>query len=203
MLTLLEEELMRRLCETSGLGLVRHTSSVIAATSGAVAIGDLSVAAGVSSTHLAQRSRSSSASRRSGWPHLPFAAAVLSINPAEPFDWADLAARRLLRPGHFGDEFWAFTGLTPTGTSKSADSSCAQSRRRLEGLPLPPIDFLQERRLTTHYLEATRKQRKPPGPRSHVRSVSVDGFLVDENDQPGPLFNWSISGDVPLDEWGS
>ena len=34
MLTLLEEELMRRLCETAGLGLVRHTSSVIAATSG-------------------------------------------------------------------------------------------------------------------------------------------------------------------------
>jgi methylphosphotriester-DNA--protein-cysteine methyltransferase len=55
MLTLLEEELLRRLCETAGLGLVRHTSSVIAATSGAVAIGDLRVAAGVSSTHLAQR----------------------------------------------------------------------------------------------------------------------------------------------------
>ncbi|MGI5489402.1 hypothetical protein [Microtetraspora malaysiensis] len=50
MLTLLEEELMRRLCETAGLRPVRHTSSVIAATSGAVAIGDLSVAAGVSST---------------------------------------------------------------------------------------------------------------------------------------------------------
>src|SRR3954471_1809529 len=55
MLTLLEEELMRRLCETAGLGLVRHTSSIIAATGGAVAIGDLSVAAGVSGTHLAQR----------------------------------------------------------------------------------------------------------------------------------------------------
>jgi methylphosphotriester-DNA--protein-cysteine methyltransferase len=46
---------MRRLCETAGLGLVRHTSSVIATTTGAVAIGDLSVAAGVSTTHLAQR----------------------------------------------------------------------------------------------------------------------------------------------------
>ena len=55
MLTLLEEELTRRLCETAGLGLVRHTSSVIAAATGAVAIGDLSVATGVSSTHLAQR----------------------------------------------------------------------------------------------------------------------------------------------------
>ena len=35
-LGLLEEELMRRLCETAGLGLVRHTSSVIAATGGSV-----------------------------------------------------------------------------------------------------------------------------------------------------------------------
>ena len=33
-------------------------------------------------------------------------------------------------------------------------------------------------------------------------SVSVDGFVVDENDQPGPLFDWLSSGDVPLDESG-
>ena len=33
-------------------------------------------------------------------------------------------------------------------------------------------------------------------------SVSVDGFLSDENDQPGPLFDWLSSGDVPLDESG-
>jgi hypothetical protein len=72
MLTQLEEELMRRLCETVGLGLVRHTSSVIAATSGAVAIGDLSVAAGVSSTHLAQRFKPALPSpllnSETGWP---------------------------------------------------------------------------------------------------------------------------------------
>ena len=55
MLTLLEEELMRRMCDTAGLGLVRHTSSVIAATSGAVAIDELRVSAGVSSTHLPKR----------------------------------------------------------------------------------------------------------------------------------------------------
>ena len=30
-------------------------------------------------------------------------------------------------------------------------------------------------------------------------SVSVDGFVADENDQPGPLFDWLSSGDVPLD----
>jgi dihydrofolate reductase len=33
-------------------------------------------------------------------------------------------------------------------------------------------------------------------------SVSVDGFIADETDQPGPLFDWLTSGDVPLDESG-
>ncbi|MFK3677087.1 dihydrofolate reductase family protein [Microbacterium sp. NPDC090218] len=33
-------------------------------------------------------------------------------------------------------------------------------------------------------------------------SVSVDGFIADENDQPGPLFDWLLSGDVPLDDGG-
>ena len=34
-------------------------------------------------------------------------------------------------------------------------------------------------------------------------SVSVDGFIADRNDQPGPLFDWLTSGDVPLDESGA
>lgn len=33
-------------------------------------------------------------------------------------------------------------------------------------------------------------------------SVSVDGFVADEDDQVGPLFDWLSSGDVPLDESG-
>ena len=33
-------------------------------------------------------------------------------------------------------------------------------------------------------------------------SVSVDGFIADESDRPGPLFDWMSSGDVPLDEGG-
>ena len=36
MMTVLEDELMRRLRETAGLELVRHASSLIAETSGAV-----------------------------------------------------------------------------------------------------------------------------------------------------------------------
>ena len=31
-------------------------------------------------------------------------------------------------------------------------------------------------------------------------SVSVDGFIADENDRPGPIFEWLTSGDVPLDD---
>lgn len=33
-------------------------------------------------------------------------------------------------------------------------------------------------------------------------SVSVDGFIADEDDQPGPLFDWLIGGEVPLDDSG-
>lgn len=33
-------------------------------------------------------------------------------------------------------------------------------------------------------------------------SVSVDGFIAADDDQPGPLFDWLMSGDVPLDDSG-
>jgi dihydrofolate reductase len=33
-------------------------------------------------------------------------------------------------------------------------------------------------------------------------TVSIDGFIADENDQPGALFDWLLSGDVPLDDSG-
>ena len=33
-------------------------------------------------------------------------------------------------------------------------------------------------------------------------SVSVDGFIADEKDDPGPIFEWLVSGDVPLDDSG-
>ena len=80
MLTLLEEELMRRLCET-----------------------------------------------------------VFAINPARPVDWGDLAGGAgYFDQAHFGHEFRAFTGLTPT--------RYVEVRRRflrehpghvMEGWPLP------------------------------------------------------------------
>jgi methylphosphotriester-DNA--protein-cysteine methyltransferase len=116
MLTLLENELRRRLRETAGLGLVRHTSTVIASTSGTVAIGDLSEAAGVSNTHLAQRFKALigitpkrlARSQR-------FASTMLAIDPADLIDWGDVAAGAgYFDQAHFGHEFREFTGLTPT-----------------------------------------------------------------------------------------
>ena len=116
MLTLLEDQLMQLVCETAGLGLVRHTSSVIAAATGAVAIGELSVAAGVSSTHLAQRFKEviGVTPKRLARAYR-FTATVLAIDPAGPVDWAELAARAgYYDQAHFGNDFRTFTGLTPT-----------------------------------------------------------------------------------------
>jgi len=33
-------------------------------------------------------------------------------------------------------------------------------------------------------------------------TVSVDGFIANDSDDPGPLFDWLTSGDVPLDDDG-
>lgn len=116
MLTLLEGELVRRLRGTPGLGLVRQATRVIAATGGAVAIGDLRVAAGVSSTHLAQRFKEliGITPKRLARTHR-FVATVFSIDFAEPIDWGEVASGAgYFDQAHFGREFRAFTGLTPT-----------------------------------------------------------------------------------------
>ena len=140
MLTLLEDELLRRSRETVGLGLVRHTSSVIAATSGAAAISDLSVAAGVSSTHLAKRFKEVIGVTPKRFARTNrFVATVFAIDPAGPVDWASLACDAgYFDQAHLGHEFRAFTGLTP--------NQYVDARRRflrehpghvLDGWPLP------------------------------------------------------------------
>ncbi|HIY66166.1 MAG TPA: helix-turn-helix domain-containing protein [Candidatus Agrococcus pullicola] len=140
MLTLLEEELMRRLRETPDMGLVRQASNVIAATRGAVAISDLRDSAGVSDTHLAQRFKAliGVTPKRLARSYR-FAAAVFSVNFAEPIDWGAVAhGAGYFDQAHFGHEFRAFTGLTPT--------RYVDGRRRflrehpghtLDGWPLP------------------------------------------------------------------
>ncbi|WP_220449390.1 helix-turn-helix domain-containing protein [Nonomuraea longispora] len=116
MLTSLEDELLWRLRETAGLGLVRHTGSVIEAAAGAVAIGDLSAAAGVSNTHLAQQYKAliGVTPKRLARTYR-FAATVYAIDPAGPVNWAELAGRAgYFDQAHFSHEFRTFTGLTPT-----------------------------------------------------------------------------------------
>ncbi len=140
MLTLLEDELLRRVCETPGLGLVRQASSVIAATSGAVAIGDLSVAAGVSSTHLTQRFKEliGVTPKRLARSYR-FTSTVLAIDVTAPIDWADVAARAgYSDQAHFGHEFREFTGLTPTRYVEVRRRFLREHpEQALEGWPLP------------------------------------------------------------------
>ncbi|MGD9998682.1 MAG: dihydrofolate reductase family protein [Ilumatobacteraceae bacterium] len=45
-------------------------------------------------------------------------------------------------------------------------------------------------------------EARPAGKVVMYASASVDGFIADENDQPGPLFDWLTGGDVPLDDSG-
>lgn len=140
MLTLLEEELIRRLGDAAGLRLVRHTSRVIAATSGAVAIDALRVSAGVSSTHMAQRFKEliGVTPKRLARSYR-LTAAVFSINPAEAIDWADLAVGAgYFDQAHFGHEFRAFTGLTPTRYVEVRRRFLAEHPGHvLDGWPLP------------------------------------------------------------------
>jgi hypothetical protein len=42
------------------------------------------------------------------------------------------------------------------------------------------------------------EEREPVDKVVLYSTVSVDGFIADENDQPGPLFDWMSSGDVPV-----
>ena len=73
----------------------------------------------------------------------------------------------------------------------------------LDGWPLPADLFLA--RATAHdtlIWGHPKAKESPVGKVVMYSSVSVDGFVADENDQPGPLFDWLSNGDVPLDESG-
>ncbi|MGC0141838.1 helix-turn-helix domain-containing protein [Pseudactinotalea sp. Z1732] len=140
MLTLLEAALTRQLRDIPGLDLVRHASAAIAATGGTVPIGDLIVARGVSSTLLARRFQQviGVTPKRLARAHR-FSTTVLALDPADPIDWADFAARAgYFDQAHFAHEFREFTGFTPT--------RYVEVRRRflrehpghvLDGWPLP------------------------------------------------------------------
>lgn len=116
MLALLEERLVRRMRDVPGLELVREAATAIIETSGTVAIGELTAASGVSSTHLAQRFKEIVGVTPKRFARTRrFAATLFAIDFAAPIDWADVAARAgYFDQAHFVHDFRAFTGLTPT-----------------------------------------------------------------------------------------
>lgn len=83
---------MQRLRAINGLDIVRHMSSAIAETGGAVPISDLGVAARASSTYLAKRFKDviGVTPKRLARSYR-FTATVLAINVAAPIDWGDVA----------------------------------------------------------------------------------------------------------------
>src|SRR5262245_48414253 len=92
-------------------------------------------------------------------------------------------------------------GSRRPGTSKSGGGSCRNIPATFwTAGRCRPIEFLQEREPTTRYVADTPKaEEHVVGKVVMNASVSVDGFIADENDQPGTLFDWLVSGDVPLD----
>ncbi len=140
MLTLFEEELMRRLRELDGLDVVRHLSTAIAETGGTVPINELDLAVRVSSTYLARRFKAvvGITPKRLARSHR-FTSTVLAIDVAAPIDWADVAARAgYFDQAHFVHEFREFTGLTPTRYVEVRQRFLREHPdHALEGWPLP------------------------------------------------------------------
>jgi hypothetical protein len=119
-------------------------SSVIAAARGAVAIGDLSVTAGVSSTHLAQQFKKliGVTPKRLARTYR-FTATVFAIDPAGPW-------RRLLRPGTPRPRVPGVNRAHDDPVRRSPAAVPARTSRPRAGADrCRPIDFLQERQLTT------------------------------------------------------
>src|SRR5262249_9470951 len=148
----------------------------------------------------------SSASRRSDWP-AP-GASPPPCSRSTPPDRSTGATWPVARATSTRPTSATSSGRSPgshrPGTSKSGGASCANIPATCwTAGRCRPIDFLQERRLTPRYFGGTPKaEESPVGKVVMYSSVSVDGFVADDNDRPGPLFDWLTSGDVPLDESG-
>ena len=113
-----EDELRSRLAEAPprGLDVVRYTGGRLASAHGAVPVGALTEAAGVSTNHLATQFKSHVGVTPKRVARIyRFARLILSVDALGPVDWAELAhAAGYFDQAHFGKEFKDFTGHTPT-----------------------------------------------------------------------------------------
>lgn len=117
-LRVLEEELRSRLTEAPahGLDLVRYAGGRLETCHGAVSVGALTDATGVSGTHLATQFKSHVGVTPKRVARIyRFARLILSVDALRPVDWSTLAqAAGYFDQAHFSREFKDFTGHTPT-----------------------------------------------------------------------------------------
>jgi AraC-like DNA-binding protein len=117
-LRILEEELRSRLAEApaGGLDLVRHTGGQLATCHGAIPVGALADAAGVSSTHLATQFKAHVGITPKRVARIyRFARLILTVDARRPVDWPRLAQTAgYFDQAHLSREFKDFTGHTPT-----------------------------------------------------------------------------------------
>jgi AraC-like DNA-binding protein len=117
-LRVLEAELRSRLAEapSRGLGLVQRTGGLLETSHGAVPVGALTEAAGVSGNHLATQFKSHVGVTPKRVARLyRFARLILSVDALRPVGWSELAhAAGYSDQAHFSREFKDFTGHTPT-----------------------------------------------------------------------------------------
>jgi AraC-like DNA-binding protein len=117
-LQVVEHVLRGRLAEAPlrGLELIQHAGGQLATTHGAVRIGALADAVGVSGTHLAAQFKAHVGVTPKRVARIyRFARMLLSIDAPGAVDWPALAyAAGYFDQAHFNGEFRAFTGHTPT-----------------------------------------------------------------------------------------
>jgi AraC-like DNA-binding protein len=117
-LRVVEEELRSRLTEAPphGLDLVRYAGGRLECFHGAVTVGALTDATGVSGTHLATQFKAHVGVTPKRVARIyRFARLILSVDALRPVDWSALAqAAGCFDQAHFSREFKEFTGHTPT-----------------------------------------------------------------------------------------
>ena len=114
----LEDQLRSRLADATsrGLDLVQHTGRCLEASHGAVPVGALTGAAGVSTTHLATQFKAHVGLTPKRVARIyRFARLILSVDALRPVHWPDLAhTAGYFDQAHLSREFKDFTGHTPT-----------------------------------------------------------------------------------------
>lgn len=117
-LQVLEQELRSRLAEapSRGFDLVRHTAGRMQTSHGALPVGALSDAAGVSGNHLATQFKAHVGVTPKRMARIyRFTRLILSVDALSPVDWPALAhTAGYFDQAHFSREFKDFTGHTPT-----------------------------------------------------------------------------------------